>query len=73
MNKEKLKSLWKKWRELSTRAASFQGRVILIILFFTVLAPIGLFFYLRKKDKNRSTWQKKDMSDVDDLESLKHQ
>lgn len=73
MNKEKVKSLWKKWKELSTRAASFQGRVILVILFFTVLAPVGLFFYFKKKNGIKSTWQKKDLSDVYNLESLKRQ
>lgn len=73
MDKEKVKSLWKKWKELSTRAASFQGRVILVILFFTVLAPVGLFFYFKKKSPVKTTWQKKDLSDVYDLESLKRQ
>lgn len=74
MLKNKPLILWKKWKELSRRAASFQGRVLLVFIYFTLLAPFGVFFWLTgNKQKSTSTWESKDAGDSSNLDSLKHQ
>lgn len=70
--KQNFAKFWKRWKELSARAAAFQGRILLMILFFTLLAPIGLI--LSKKRPRLSTyWEDKNKKNIKTLEGLKHQ
>lgn len=69
----KTSTLWKKWKELSIKAASFQGRVILTLLFFSILLPVGLYFQTKKNKKLRSLWNNKDLRNTQTLEDLKRQ
>lgn len=34
----------KKWKEISQRAMEFQAKVLLFIIYFTILAPIAIWF-----------------------------
>lgn len=43
-----LKNLWSKWWQISGYAVTFQGRVLLSLIYFTLLAPIGATFRLLK-------------------------
>lgn len=68
------KTLLKKWKELSIKAASFQGRIILTLVFFTFISLFGLIFsYKKKREKRKSYWQVKDPSDFKDLSVLHRQ
>ena len=35
---------WKRWRELSQKAADLQARILLTIFYFTIMLPFGLIF-----------------------------
>ena len=39
---------WSRWRELSQKAADMQARVLLIVFYFTLMAPFGVVFGLLK-------------------------
>lgn len=68
------KTLLNKWKELSIKAASFQGRVILTLLYFTFISLFGLIFsYKKKREKRKSNWEVKDSSDFVDLTALQRQ
>lgn len=74
MKQTKIQLLWFNWKKLSRKAAAFQGRVILTFLYFTLLVPIGIFFWLTKKTKKlNSTWEEKEDTDYQTLEGLKRQ
>jgi hypothetical protein len=34
---------WRRWRELSERAATVQARILLTIFYFTVMLPVGIW------------------------------
>lgn len=56
-----IKTLWYKWKKVAHKIAVFQSRVILTILYFTILLPFGIVFSLFKdalniKHAHSSNW-----------------
>lgn len=53
--KNQLQKLWVEWKSFAFRMGNFQGRLILLLFYFTILAPFGIInrlfrdpLYLRK-------------------------
>jgi hypothetical protein len=41
-----LKNVWDKWWRISGHAATFQAKVLFTLVYFTLLAPIGILIKL---------------------------
>lgn len=53
--------IWKKWKIVANRAMEFQAKIILWVVYFTILAPLGLWYkfthdILRQK-RVQTNWQ----------------
>lgn len=76
-----LKDLWGKWWRLSGHAATFQARVLFTLIYFTLLAPIGIVFKivrydplkLNRTDKTTSWEERNPKEPPPTLESLSKQ
>ena len=78
--KKFFKKIWGKWKKIALVIGRFNTKVILTIIFFLVLAPIGYIFRLfgwdpldlKQKNKPDSNWKEVKTAEPD-LESMKRQ
>lgn len=71
--------LWRGWVECSEHIGDFQARLILTVMYFTVLAPFALLTLLVSRPPSRakfgadSAWLPRTAPELVDLESVKRQ
>jgi len=41
-----LKSVWEWWKRVARKIGEFQSRLILVIIYFTIMAPVGILMRL---------------------------
>ena len=66
---------WRRWRRFAHRAAEIQSRVLLLVLYFVFVAPIGLLMLLigrPRLNRGDGTWTPVG-SPPETLESAKNQ
>ncbi|HHT9119420.1 MAG TPA: hypothetical protein ACFYD3_02605 [Candidatus Hypogeohydataceae bacterium YC41] len=75
-----LKDLWNKWWRFSSHAATFQARVLFTLVYYTLLAPIGIIFKLLQYDPlkinptgNTTSWDERAPQGAPTLEDLNKQ
>lgn len=58
--KTQINKAWGRWKKISVRAMEFQAKVILSILYFSLLFPLGLWYKythdILKQKKSKSMW-----------------
>lgn len=77
---ETLKRLWETWKKIAHKIGTFQGKLLLTIFYFTILAPFGLFvkifqdpLHLKKPVSEQSHWKlRKDDEDSDPLKKARN-
>lgn len=56
-----MKKIFKKWKKIAGKVANFQIRLLLFLVYFIVITPVGVFVILFKdylKIKKSPLWQK---------------
>ncbi len=69
------RTAWRRWRRFAHRAAEIQSRVLLFLLYFVFVAPIGLVMLMinrRRPNRGDGTWTPVG-SPPETLESAKNQ
>jgi hypothetical protein len=51
------KTLWQRWKRLAHRAAEIQAFVILTVLYWLIVAPIGAMMKIGQRGAARTGWQ----------------
>lgn len=76
---ETLKRLWDAWKKIAHKIGTFQGKLLLTIFYFTILAPFGLFvkmfqdrLHLKKPVSGQSHWilRKDDENSIEKARNL---
>lgn len=67
--KQNISQLWKRWKEISRVAMEFQAKIILGIIYFTLLVPLGIWFRLThdtlRQGNIKTNWQPWSFSDAE--------
>jgi hypothetical protein len=72
-----IKKIWSLWKSFAQKVGNFQARIILSILYFLIVTPIGLFIRLfrdplRLKERSNSYWLPVEDQTID-LDNTKRQ
>jgi hypothetical protein len=51
------KNLWHRWKRLAHRAAEIQSFVVLALLYWIVVVPVGLLRGLGRRPTTRAEWK----------------
>jgi hypothetical protein len=74
----KIKTLWFKWKKLSTKIAVFQSKILLTVLYFILLTPVAIISKLTsdplklRYTEASSWWEDKEKEELSG-ETLKRQ
>jgi hypothetical protein len=49
--------LWRRWKRIAHRAAEFQSLIVLALLYWIVVVPIGLLRGLRRRPATGPEWK----------------
>lgn len=67
------RNLWRSWKRLAHRAAEIQAIVILTIVYWLVVAPIGLMLKMSAKKGTEAGWKVRPASGPVPLEDARRQ
>jgi hypothetical protein len=65
--------LWSRWKALAHRIGSAQARVLLSVLYFTVLLPFVLLLRLTTNPFRGSGWHRHEGADTTEAEAARRQ
>jgi hypothetical protein len=67
------RSFWLRWKAFAHRVATVQARVLLGLMYFTVLLPFAMLLRLQSTPFRESGWQKHDSSGRSEAEAAQRQ
>jgi hypothetical protein len=67
------KNLWHRWKRLAHRAAEIQSTVVLTVLYWVVVAPIGLIRRIGRQPDEGPVWKTRPPSGTVSVEDARRQ